>query len=1343
MKIKIAAVIAVVLILSAAGILITNIIKTDRAEREAQQEQIDEKAKKLIEDVFHDQGGVYMSPLEPLENEDVTLRLRTDRYNVTRAQIQYTADDGVSWNAVNMDYCGEDATGYYDLWEGKIPASRSRVYYRFIVGNNDLLNTVYYDTNGVSSQEGSFSGGWLYVPGHTTPDWAKGMLTYSIVPDSFFNGITENDKQISGEYSYTPWDTIRNGQGYRYGGDISGIMSKIGYIKELGADAVFTNPVWKSYHDVGYTVLDYDQVENSLGNEEDLAALYRVLHDSGLRHIGDVVTHMTDLNSIYFDSEGRWPLDGAFESEDSDWKDMFRFYKWPDNYMMTLWNYPATDLSRSIAKEIITLGEESYLRKYAAYYDGYRFDCGGWLWGTSDKDDVSALQLISEIKDALRSEKDDFLVISEADWGNLSNGSWDSQWNINYMPKLQDYARGLINETLMLEAMHRYEMTVPRNVALCLTNMISDHDSFRVEADDYMYNAALLIQMTYLGSPSIFYGEENGLKRENPDGVGNVEPFYSMDWNENNWNMSRRSMYKALGELRSEYTCVRTGAVNILDYSNADSTIMFGRWDENGAAITVTSQNDDVITVQIPVRECDIADGTVMTDWLSGARYTVKNGMIEAEILPGGSVIVTGEKCSSFRSAMRVYEIGTTSEVKVQATRLSSFLAEGTGSLDGTSDSILFSASEVSGPFAFYGAARGEGSGAFVVRDGLDPDSVYIAAVISGGKLTVKCRRAAGLESETVGEVSIGENDYIRIERTGNNTFVLYRAAAESGVLNGWEKLDLPETSVSMNERVRYGFAPVSGSVRFLNVTLEKGERIYSDSFDGKVKNAILDITGSSSVEDGKLLLGGTGEMATALTFAPDGDWSAKTAFSCSLNEGEQAGIVTMNTEDDYVIAGRTYVDGVERLFIGKCTDGRMMIYGSVDAPDNCLIQLQRIGVYCSAVYSTDGEKWTLIGNVYANYSSERVGLLTNSAGKAEFELFSFGDYINDNTSLLTPRAGSKTDTVYDNHAADNECHYSFLSGDWSYADGGWLQSSANGRAAAAETNIFYTDLRAEATIDIIEGNGYASMVFGLERPGAEEDNDVSVRLSKNGVLELVCDGVVLAEFESGTDNGLKIIVDIIGDTIYVYAGQDAMPVISGEIKGYKGGYAAFMTNGASAAFRNFYHGSAGTNWYWSSYAGDGAGRSILTFNSYAQRQLCAQTILSGKGFTDFAVSAGIYMSVTNNDLPAKAGLQLCASEGTGAETEGVYLYLNEAGDLVLSADGSEKGSASLGEGTKSVSVMLVKQARRYSVFAEGTLQPVITYEEPFERGGGIAVFSVNSTAVYSDIRVDEIAPRG
>ena len=110
------------LLIIGSGIAIGKSVFDIQASNTQEAKEKEEKEKTYIMDLFHDQGHIYMSPLEPKEGEKVTIRLRTERYNVTRAQIQYTTDKGASWDIVNMTFDKQDETGYYDLWVGKIPA---------------------------------------------------------------------------------------------------------------------------------------------------------------------------------------------------------------------------------------------------------------------------------------------------------------------------------------------------------------------------------------------------------------------------------------------------------------------------------------------------------------------------------------------------------------------------------------------------------------------------------------------------------------------------------------------------------------------------------------------------------------------------------------------------------------------------------------------------------------------------------------------------------------------------------------------------------------------------------------------------------------------------------------------------------------------------------------------------------------------------------------------------------------------------------------------------------------------------------------------------------------------
>lgn len=87
-----AIIIAVIIVFASsatgAAILITEAVNKNRSESTLKAE----REKTYITDVFHDQGSVYMEPTEPEKGETVTLRLRTQRYNVTKAQIlHYTS----------------------------------------------------------------------------------------------------------------------------------------------------------------------------------------------------------------------------------------------------------------------------------------------------------------------------------------------------------------------------------------------------------------------------------------------------------------------------------------------------------------------------------------------------------------------------------------------------------------------------------------------------------------------------------------------------------------------------------------------------------------------------------------------------------------------------------------------------------------------------------------------------------------------------------------------------------------------------------------------------------------------------------------------------------------------------------------------------------------------------------------------------------------------------------------------------------------------------------------------------------------------------------------------------
>lgn len=127
-------------------------------------------------------------------------------------------------------------------------------------------------------------------------DWWQGAFIYQIYPRSFYDS---------------------NNDGI---GDLPGIVSKLPYIAELGADAIWISPFFTSpMKDFGYDVADYRAVDPIFGDIEDFKTLIQRSHQLGLKVIIDqVLSHTSDQHEWFQASR----VDKS--NERSDW------YVWAD-----------------------------------------------------------------------------------------------------------------------------------------------------------------------------------------------------------------------------------------------------------------------------------------------------------------------------------------------------------------------------------------------------------------------------------------------------------------------------------------------------------------------------------------------------------------------------------------------------------------------------------------------------------------------------------------------------------------------------------------------------------------------------------------------------------------------------------------------------------------------------------------------------------------------------------------------------------------------------------------------------------------------------------------------------
>ena len=127
-------------------------------------------------------------------------------------------------------------------------------------------------------------------------EWWRGAVIYQVYPRSFFDA---NDDGT---------------------GDLAGITRKLDYIADLGVDAIWISPFFKSpMRDFGYDVADYRTVDPIFGTNSDFNSLLSAAHERDLKVIIDMVLGHTSDKHLWFQESCQ-----SLRNPKADW------YVWAD-----------------------------------------------------------------------------------------------------------------------------------------------------------------------------------------------------------------------------------------------------------------------------------------------------------------------------------------------------------------------------------------------------------------------------------------------------------------------------------------------------------------------------------------------------------------------------------------------------------------------------------------------------------------------------------------------------------------------------------------------------------------------------------------------------------------------------------------------------------------------------------------------------------------------------------------------------------------------------------------------------------------------------------------------------
>jgi len=78
-----------------------------------------------------------------------------------------------------------------------------------------------------------------------------------------------------------------------WGGDLRSAATKVGYIRSLGADVLYLNPIHLAYTNHKYDAFDYREISPEYGTHADFRALADGVHAAGMKLVMDgVFNHM-------------------------------------------------------------------------------------------------------------------------------------------------------------------------------------------------------------------------------------------------------------------------------------------------------------------------------------------------------------------------------------------------------------------------------------------------------------------------------------------------------------------------------------------------------------------------------------------------------------------------------------------------------------------------------------------------------------------------------------------------------------------------------------------------------------------------------------------------------------------------------------------------------------------------------------------------------------------------------------------------------------------------------------------------------------------------------------------
>ena len=402
----------------------------------------------------------------------------------------------------------------------------------------------------------------------------------------------------------------------------------------------------------------------------------KVILDGVFNHCGSF-NKWLDRECIYEDAEGYEK--GAYISADSPYRTFFRFNEdmWPYNYHYDGWwghdtlpklNYEDSPL---LFDYIMHIARKWVSPPYNV--DGWRLDVAADLGQSQEYNHYFWKEFRRNVKEA----NPEAIVLAEhygdpTSW--LQGDQWDTvmnydafmepiTWFLTGVEKHSDeYREDLLgNADAFFGSMRNYMTRFNTQSLQVAMNELSNHDHSRFTTrtnhrvgrtasvgpqaadegiDKALFRLGVMIQMTWPGAPTIYYGDEAGL-------CGWTDPDNRRTYPWGREDNELIEFHRQLIRIHKDYQVFKTGSIMFL--KGQYKLIGYGRFDENDKIVVMINSSDEVREADIPVWRMGIIQETRMARLMLSDRegysdeatvYPVVNGLIHVECPPMSGMII-------------------------------------------------------------------------------------------------------------------------------------------------------------------------------------------------------------------------------------------------------------------------------------------------------------------------------------------------------------------------------------------------------------------------------------------------------------------------------------------------------------------------------------------------------------------------------------------------------------------------------------------------------------------------------------------------------------------------------